>query len=349
MVSKFTPELSKVYFINEYTLYHILEGSGGIEVDFKHYTNWDDKLIYLDKGQYIKFLAEDFVVRKIVFPSAELFNDPDVRVLFKHLVSLGYINFSECSDCQRYLTDAGFASGFANIIDVSSKQWFWQNPFEAEREEYHIIFDVKEVVDASYKHHLNNAQLADLLQSEQYTAQALVKDKLGLSLRGMLANKRLLESKKAVAFSSQPIKSIGYDFGFKDPAYFSRVFAKSTGQTPAEFRLAANHQQADSFAQDLLALLQTHHTEQRALGFYAEQLHLSVKTLSRKAREAFNTTLGQLIRQQLVRTAKQRLAEGHPVHEVALQLGFEEANHFSAFFKKYAGQSPSSYRDQKYQ
>jgi len=71
---------------------HILDGSGSIQVDFKNYIDWAGKLIFLEKGQYIKFLSEDFIIRKIEFDDDEIFSNEHVRVLFKHLVSLGLRN-----------------------------------------------------------------------------------------------------------------------------------------------------------------------------------------------------------------------------------------------------------------
>ena len=87
MVTKFSPKPNKVYFINPYTLFHILEGNGVIQVDFNNYLDWDNKLIFLEKGQYIKFNSDTFTVRKIVFGDEKTFQNKDVRVLFKHLVS----------------------------------------------------------------------------------------------------------------------------------------------------------------------------------------------------------------------------------------------------------------------
>ena len=129
MVKKFTPEINKVYFINQYTLVQILSGNGSIQVDFKNYFDWQDKIIYLEKGQYIKFLSENFIVRQIEFDDEAVFRNKEVRVLFKHLISLGYINFSECETCQQYLSNTIFSSQLSDIIDISSKQWYWQNPF----------------------------------------------------------------------------------------------------------------------------------------------------------------------------------------------------------------------------
>ncbi len=77
-------------------------------------------------------------------------------------------------------------------------------------------------------------------------------------------------------------------------------------------------------------------------------MHLSVKALSRKSREQLNVSLGQLIRAELIKTAKRLLREDATVSEISFQLGFEEPNHFSQFFKHHTGQSPSAYQFQKY-
>ena len=39
-VEKFSPEINKVYFIENRTLIHILSGKGSIQVDFKNYFDW---------------------------------------------------------------------------------------------------------------------------------------------------------------------------------------------------------------------------------------------------------------------------------------------------------------------
>ena len=344
MVSKFTPEANKVYFINDYTLYHILEGNGGIQVDFKAYHDSKDKIIFLDKGQYIKFLSENFIVRQIVFQDKEVFLNQNVRVLFKHLVGLGYINFGECEDCEKYLSNSVFSSKTSDIIDISSRQWFWQNPFHANREEYQIIFDAKEVIDVQYKNHLTNEQMSELINQRGIYAQSLFKTKIGLSIKSVTSHKRLLESKKEIAFSNKSIKEISYDLGFKDPAYFNRVFTKASGKSPNKFRKDFEYEYRDLFVQDLYKILEAHHKQERSVVFYAHKMHMSVKTLSKKVREKLNVSIGQLIRFELINSAKTLLNADINVNEIAYQLGFEEANHFSTFFKHYTKLSPSDFK-----
>lgn len=349
MVNKFTPIVNQPYLINKYTMLHILQGKGGIQVDFQNYHDWTDKIIFLDKGQYIKFLSDGFLVRRIEFEDEIQFRDKEVRVLFKHLVSLGYINFQECIDCQKYLSDTVLAPNSIDIIDVSSQQWHWQNPFKANKEEYHVIFDIKELIDQQHKQHLSNTDISQLISQYDLNAHALYSNKIGMTIKSMLGNKRLLETKKEIAFSEKSIKEIAYEFGYKDPAYFNRVFKSNTGKTPTEFRKTLDFEKIDLFVQDLYELLHEFHSEQRKIDFYADKMHMSVKTLSKKVKDKLQISLGQLIRQQLIQTAKQYLEQGLAIKEVAYKLGFEEANHFTTFFKHYTHISPSEYHHKKYQ
>ncbi|MDW3195682.1 MAG: AraC family transcriptional regulator [Cytophagales bacterium] len=348
MVEKLEPEINKVYFINQYTLIHILSGTGAIEVDFKHYLDWEDKAIYLEKGQYIRFRSDDFVVRKIEFPTEQLFRNKDFRVLFKHLISLGYIHFDECSDCKKYLNESVFHDQLDAIVDVSSEQWFWQNPFGANREEYQVIFDIKDLIDAEFSNHLTSSEVVDMINQQGYNANALVRERVGLSIKNLMSRKQLVESQKEIAFTDKNIQEIAFELGYSDPAYFNRSFKKATGQSPVEYRKNYDFEHKDLFIQYLLELIKTFHTQERSLEFYADQMNLSVKTLSRKVSQKMNLTLGAIIRNEVLETAKRSLLQGASVKEVAFQLKFEEPNHFTAFFKHYAGNTPSEFLAKKY-
>lgn len=325
-------------------MFHILQGTGGIEVDFLRYHNWKDKLIFLSKGQYIKFLSENFEVRRIEFKNEQVFQNKEVRVLFKHLVALGYIDFNECETCKKYLNSSIFSENTSEIIDISSEQWYWENPFQANQEEYHLIFDIKDVIDEKYKNHLSNERISKLIGTNGYEAQALFKDKIGLSVKSLLGRKRHLEAKKEIAFTDKSIKEIAYEYGFKDPSYFNRVFSKAAGESPSKFRESFDYENRDSFLPELYELLETHHKGHRSVDFYANKMSLSVKTLSAKVKNKLNMTLGQLIRQELINTAKSLLQTDVSVKEIAYALGFEEANHFSSFFKHYTTSTPIEYR-----
>ena len=348
MVEKLKPELNKVYFIENYSLFQILEGKGSIEVDFKIYDDWEDKIIYLDKGQYIKFLSDDFHVRKIEFPNEVIFKNKEVRVLFKHLISLGYINYTECSDCQEYLEQTVFSENSLSIVDISSKQWFWQNPFKANKEEYQVIFDTKDIIDKQFANKLTSHDITELINENGYNAHFLMKNKIGLTVKNLIYRKKLNEGKKLLAFSDKNVQEVAYHLGYDDAAYFNRVFKKETGQNPTEFRYNFDFPHRNRFAQNLIELIKIYHTEEHRLEFYAKKMNLSGKALSKKVRVKMNTSIGQLIRSEIISTAKKLLSEKLPINEVADRLGFEESNHFSAFFRHYTNLTPSGYQLKKY-
>lgn len=61
-----------------------------------------------------------------------------------------------------------------------------------------------------------------------------------------------------------------------------------------------------------------------------------------------NTSLGQLIRLELINTAKLMLLDDESITSIAHRLSFEEANHFSNFFKHYTGVTPTDFKTKKY-
>lgn len=349
MVEKLEAQINKVYFINKYTLIHILSGTGSIEVDFRNYTDWEDKAIYLSKGQYIKFLSDDFIVRLIEFPDEILFKSKEVRVLFKHLIALGYINFKECSDCQKYLSNTIFNAENHSIIDVSTKQWYWQNPFQANKEEYQLIFDAKDIIDQEFKNNLSSKDLVHLIDVNGYNVQHLIKDKIGISLKKMVDARKVLESKKEIAFTDKSIKEVAYNLGYNDPAYFNRVFANQVGQSPNKFRIDFDFESRNSFVSNLIELIKLHHKEEHQLEFYAQKMNVSVKTLSKKVKDKMHTSLGKLIRHEIITTSKTLLLDDISIQNVSFTTGFEEVSHFSNFFAHQTGISPSQFKLQKVQ
>ena len=59
---------------------------------------------------------------------------------------------------------------------------------------------------------------------------------LDRSARDLIQDRCLLEARRLLAYSSQPISQISDFLGFQDPNYFSRIFKSKTGLTPAKFR-----------------------------------------------------------------------------------------------------------------
>ncbi len=52
----------------------------------------------------------------------------------------------------------------------------------------------------------------------------------------IIKDRLILEAKRQLMFSDKSVKEIAFELGFDDPAYFSRLFSKSTGVAPSQFK-----------------------------------------------------------------------------------------------------------------
>jgi len=59
---------------------------------------------------------------------------------------------------------------------------------------------------------------------------------------GIIQERVLLEAKRELTYTVKPVSQIGYSLGYMDPAYFTRLFTRSTGVSPSRFRRQMDHQ-----------------------------------------------------------------------------------------------------------
>lgn len=52
----------------------------------------------------------------------------------------------------------------------------------------------------------------------------------------IIKDRLVLEAKRQLKFSNKTVREIAFELGFEDPAYFSRLFSKNAGLSPAQYR-----------------------------------------------------------------------------------------------------------------
>ena len=85
------------------------------------------------------------------------------------------------------------------------------------------------------------------------------------------------------------------------------------------------------------------------VAFCAEKLNMSAGYFSDLVRNATGQTALKYIHEKLIEFAKYRLVNSEKtINEVAYSLGFEYPQHFTRFFRKQTGYSPSEYRKRRF-
>ena len=343
MRKEFTPHINKIYAYDRHCLLLIRSGSGIFEVDFKQYAFDGNKLIFLSPRQYFRLLSGEFSIVQFEFTDESVSDARKSRFLFKHLISLSHINLDfkrpfHLKQLTRLNLDE---EGGGSLLHHAIEDWIILNPFKATQEEVDLLFDVEEIID---KHLSEPCALADVsrqLQEKPWRVQNVLREKLRLTITTMSRKKKLLEAERKIAFTDLSVKEVAYGLGFKDSDYFFKFFKQHTNQTPSLFKERFNFNSNDSFIEDISGLIERNFREPLKMAFYASELAMSERTLSRKLHERLGTSLIDLLHKRKLKEARQLISSGVSVADTAFELGFREISHFSMFYKKHTGASPS--------
>lgn len=83
-------------------------------------------------------------------------------------------------------------------------------------------------------------QYADALRISRTHLHRICREATGLSALALVEDQSVKEACRQLAYTKRGISEIGYDLGFDDPSYFSRVFKRKVGLSPKEYRARLN-------------------------------------------------------------------------------------------------------------
>lgn len=107
------------------------------------------------------------------------------------------------------------------------------------RGEFALFSRFRVEVERHYKEQWQVGQYADALRVAPARLNRLCLKMAGKSAFEITQDRLMLEACRKLTYIPASIASIGYELGFQDPAYFSRLFKKLVGVTPKEFRRQA--------------------------------------------------------------------------------------------------------------
>lgn len=135
-----------------------------------------------------------------------------------------------------------------------------------------------------------------------------------------------------------PFETVAYSIA----AFFFHHFAKYYEHFRQSIAPSVQNRIADRF----LRLVQEHFRHERFLDFYADQLDITPKHLSRTIKQQTGSSAVDWINRYVILEAKVMLRSSNlNVQQIAEELNFPSQSFFGKYFKKATGISPKDYRN----
>ncbi|WP_066320990.1 response regulator [Bacillus sp. FJAT-29814] len=121
--------------------------------------------------------------------------------------------------------------------------------FEGEQKAQRLIDEkeenkLKQFIMENYHKDITLETVAEHVNLSPYYVSKLFKEKSGTNFIDFLTECRIENAKRLMGDPSKSLKEIAIDVGFHDPSYFSRVFKRSQGISPTDYRkIALQHHQ----------------------------------------------------------------------------------------------------------
>ncbi len=133
-------------------------------------------------------------------------------------------------------------TGFKDLSEA--RRWFVDKMSEAasnvthkkEEKIVNVIAEAKRYIEANFSKDISLDDVANSVDVSPYYFTRMFKEETGETFIEYLTETRINHAKELIMDPYMPIGEIGQAVGYTDPNYFSRIFKKTVGVTPREYR-----------------------------------------------------------------------------------------------------------------
>jgi len=109
-------------------------------------------------------------------------------------------------------------------------------PFDDLKPQHRLFIQFRRMVEQEYRRLHTVQEYADKLNVSVRTLNKSVNECADQSPLTFINDRIMLEAKRLVRYTNMMFKEVAFDLGFEDPSYFVKLFKRSTGYLPSEFR-----------------------------------------------------------------------------------------------------------------
>ncbi|KAA1244377.1 AraC family transcriptional regulator [Aquimarina sp. RZ0] len=235
------------------------KGSGIHEVDFNTYDVTTGSIFFLMPGQthywkfddepegYIFFHSQNFYEfyfsnKKLQqFPFYYSYNNPPYLILTSHQIVSLELYFKEINVefHQKLIYNKQKIASLIDLIyiDLSRLYVRVETSYKNSSPTYlRTLAALENTIEQFYKLEKSAKFYAEKLNITPKHLNRITKTTLNKTTTDLITERILLEAKRLIVHSENPLSRIGENLGYEDYAYFSRVFKLKTNKTPLEFR-----------------------------------------------------------------------------------------------------------------
>lgn len=244
---------SKRENLQSYLVFAVIDGSGVLEYEGKHYDLKAGDVVFIDCRKSYSHSTGIYKLGGGRLWSLQWvhFYGPSVPAIYAKYCERGgrpVLQFKETSQVSRLLTalyDTAASKDYIRDMRINEllsslltllmeKSW---NPKSGKR--LPKLMDISEIrvyIDVHYAERLSLADVAGRFYINKDYLGKLFKEYFGTTVNGYILSVRITKAKQLLRFSDKTAEEIGDMVGLPDANYFSRMFKKVEGVSPSEYR-----------------------------------------------------------------------------------------------------------------
>jgi|TARA_B110000967_G_scaffold196155_1_gene226420 AraC family transcriptional activator of pobA len=99
-----------------------------------------------------------------------------------------------------------------------------------------LLSRFRKLLETHYRQHWKVSQYSDALNTSVSSLNRLCHENLSVTAKAIIQDRVMIEAKRRLIYTQEPLDQMAYTLGFKDPAYFSRMFKKIEQVSPSDYR-----------------------------------------------------------------------------------------------------------------
>ena len=172
-------------------------------------------------------------------PSVIKFNQKDV--LFNQLVQ--YLNLIQGEIKHHYNGQQLMLEWLVRMVLVTLKRQADYGLLSAKSNHTsdRLLDRFRQLLEQNYQQQWQVQEYAAALNISVSSLNRLCHEIIGTTTKSIIQDRLLIEAKRKLIYTREPLDQIAYGLGFKDPAYFSRFFKKMQQVAPSTYRNENNY------------------------------------------------------------------------------------------------------------